>query len=141
MKESAIKSTRTESIALACTTVSSLLLSGRVIACIVYVLQTLASLVTVRPAFAQSTSVAPGVRLEADIEKEDVDGDLKSAMDIYQNIPATRRLPAMCVPRRCCGWPDATRSWANRQSRSMIKLRMTTPTSRRLCRRATGSHC
>jgi Tol biopolymer transport system component len=29
---------------------------------------------------------SPGVRLEAGIEKEDVDGDLKSAMDIYQKI-------------------------------------------------------
>ena len=34
-----------------------------------------------------------GVRLEAGIEKEDVDGDLKSAMDIYQKIAADTSAP------------------------------------------------
>jgi Tol biopolymer transport system component len=33
-------------------------------------------------------SVSPGVRLQAGIEKEEVEGDLKSAMDIYQTIAA-----------------------------------------------------
>ena len=80
MKESAIASTWTESIALACITIVSLLL-------------TLAFLVAVRPAFAQSGPVGAGVRLEAGIEKEDVDGDLKSAMDIYQKIAADTSAP------------------------------------------------
>ena len=42
-------------------------------------------------AFAQSTSA---VRLESGIAKEDVDGDLKSAIDIYQQVatdPAAAR--------------------------------------------------
>ena len=86
MKESSTKPNRTESITLACAAISRLLLSGGAIACFVYLLLTLASLVTVQPLFAQSAAVAAGVRLQAGIEKEDVDGDLKSAMEIYQKI-------------------------------------------------------
>jgi len=64
-----------------------------VVACILYLLLTMASLVLAKPAVAQSTPVAAGVRLEAGIEKEDVDGDLKSAMDIYQKIAADTSAP------------------------------------------------
>jgi len=85
--------TRLESILLAGTAIGGVVLSGGVVACMLYVLLTLASLVTVRPAFAQSSPVAPGVRLEAGIEKENVDGDLKSAMDIYQKIAADDTAP------------------------------------------------
>jgi Tol biopolymer transport system component len=45
-----------------------------------------AFLAGIRPLVAQSASAGAGVRLEAGIEKEDVDGDLKSAMEIYQKI-------------------------------------------------------
>jgi hypothetical protein len=71
MKESSAKANRMERVALACNEIGGLLLNGGMIACILYLLLTLASLVTVRPAFAQSAPVAAGVRLEAGIEKED----------------------------------------------------------------------
>ena len=58
------------------------ILSEAVAASILYLLL-LSSLVVVPPAFAQTTA---GVQLEAGIAKEEVDGDLKSAMEIYQKI-------------------------------------------------------
>jgi hypothetical protein len=73
-----------EKVALGVAAICSLILSGAVAASILYLLMVLSSLVTIRPALAQSTTA--GVRLEAGIEKEDVDGDLKSAMEIYQKI-------------------------------------------------------
>src|SRR5580658_4115375 len=93
MKESSIRTSRMEGDALAFTAISGLLLSSGVMACAVYLLLTLLSLVAVQPAFAQSAPVAAGVRLEAGIEKEDVDGDLKSAMDIYAKITADASAP------------------------------------------------
>lgn len=42
---------------------------------------------SISPAYAQPS---PGVRLQAGMAKEDVDGDLKSAMDIYQKIADDR---------------------------------------------------
>jgi hypothetical protein len=84
---------RTEKLALTFMAACSVALSSGVIAALIYFLLALASLVTVRPAFAQSTPVAAGVRLEAGIEKEDVDGDLKAAMDIYQKIAADTSAP------------------------------------------------
>jgi hypothetical protein len=93
LKESSTTTSRMEETAITCTAISDLLLSSGVIACAVYLLLTLASLVTVQPVFAQSTPVAAGVRLETGIEKEDVDGDLKSAMDIYQKIVTDTAAP------------------------------------------------
>ena len=93
MKESPNGTSRMERVALACTSIGFLLMSGGVVACILYLLLTMASLVLAKPAVAQSTPVAAGVRLEAGIEKEDVDGDLKSAMDIYQKIAADTSAP------------------------------------------------
>jgi Tol biopolymer transport system component len=52
-----------------------------------------APLVVVRPLLAQSSPIGAGVLLESGIEKEDVDGDLKSAMDIYQKIAADNAAP------------------------------------------------
>ena len=93
MKKFPNGTSRMERVALACTSIGFLFLSGGVIACILYLLLTMASLVLAWPAAAQSTPVAAGVRLEAGIEKEDVDGDLKSAMDIYQKIAADTSAP------------------------------------------------
>ncbi len=93
MKESPNGTSRMERVALACTSIGFLFLSGGVTTGILYLLLTMASLVLARPATAQSTPVAAGVRLEAGIEKEDVDGDLKSAMDIYQKIAADTSAP------------------------------------------------
>jgi hypothetical protein len=42
---------------------------------------------------AAAQSTAAGVRLESGIAKEDVDGDLKSAIDIYQKIAADASAP------------------------------------------------
>lgn len=61
---------------------------GRFVLCSLMILSSLAM---VRPAFAQSTTA--GVRLEAGIAKEEVDGDLKSAMEIYQKIAADSSAP------------------------------------------------
>jgi Tol biopolymer transport system component len=93
MQKSLNGTCRMERVAFACTSVGFLLMSGGVIACILYLLLTMASLVMASPAAAQSAPVAAGVRLEAGIEKEDVDGDLKSAMDIYQKIAADASAP------------------------------------------------
>ena len=93
MKESSIRTSRMEGDALASTAISGLLLSSGVMACAVYLVLTLMSLEAVQRAFAQSSPVAPGVRLEAGIEKEDVDGDLKSAMTIYEKIAADTSAP------------------------------------------------
>ena len=84
-KRSKIKAGRRERLTLAITAVA---LRGGVIASLIYLLLTLAWLIAAPPAFTQTAPVGAGVRLEAGIEKEDVDGDLKSAMDIYQKIAA-----------------------------------------------------
>jgi Tol biopolymer transport system component len=52
-----------------------------------------APLITVRPLLGQSSQIGAGVLLESGIEKEDVDGDLKSAMDIYQRIATDNAAP------------------------------------------------
>src|SRR6516165_7422157 len=73
------------------TVIGSMLFSGAAITTLVYLLMALAPLVLVPPAFPQSTTA--GVRLQAGIAKEDVDGDLKSAMEIYQKIADDRSAP------------------------------------------------
>ena len=83
--------TRIERVALAFVAVGYPLFSGAVTLNIVCLFMVLSSLVMVRPAFAQSNTA--GVRLEAGIEKEDVDGDLKSAMAIYQKIASDSSAP------------------------------------------------
>jgi Tol biopolymer transport system component len=93
MNKSPNRTTRMERFVLACTSIGFLFLSGGVIACIFYLLLLMAPLVMARPAAAQPTPVTAGVRLEAGIEMEDVDGDLKSAMDIYQKIAADTSAP------------------------------------------------
>ena len=92
-KRSKIEAGRREQLALGLTAACSVALSGGVIASLIYLLLALASLMAARPAFAQSAPVGAGVRLEAGIEKEDVDGDLKSAMDIYQKIATDTAAP------------------------------------------------
>jgi Tol biopolymer transport system component len=82
--------TRIERVTLAVIGLCYLFFSGAVIVSLIYLLMVLGSLVTIRPAFAQSTA---GVRLEAGIEKEEVDGDLKSAMEVYQKIAADSSAP------------------------------------------------
>ena len=67
--------------------------SRRVVACLLCVMLTLSLIVMLRPALAQNARVSAGVRLEAGIEKEDVDGDLKSAMDIYEKIAVDTSAP------------------------------------------------
>ena len=93
MKEPLKKANLVEGIALACTAAGGLALCGGVAVSILYVLLTLVLLIPARPAYSQTAPVAAGVRLEAGIEKEDVDGDLKSAMDIYQKIAADTSAP------------------------------------------------
>ena len=93
IKRSKIEASKRERLALGLTAACSVTLSGGVIASLIYLLLALASLMAARPAFAQTTPVGAGVRLEAGIEKEDVDGDLKSAMDIYQKIAADTSAP------------------------------------------------
>ena len=83
-----------EKLALAFTAVVSLLFSGVAIGCMFYVAIALSSMALVRPAFSQSSTAA--VRLEAGIAKEEVDGDLKGAIEIYKKIAddsALRRTP------------------------------------------------
>jgi Tol biopolymer transport system component len=83
--------TRIEKVALGVTAVCSLIASGTVLALIVWLSILLSSLVVVQPAFGQSSTA--GVRLEAGIAKEEVDGDLKSATEVYQKIAADSSAP------------------------------------------------
>ncbi len=82
---------RIERVALSMVAICSLIFSGAVTVSILYLAMALSSLLVVRPAFAQSTTA--GVRLEAGIEKEEVDGDLKSATEIYQKIASDPAAP------------------------------------------------
>src|ERR1039458_6233839 len=91
-KRNKIEAGRRERLALAITAACSVALSGGVIASLIYLLLALASLMAAPPAFAQTAPVGAGVRLEAGIEKEEADGDLKSAMDIYQKRSEERRV-------------------------------------------------
>jgi Tol biopolymer transport system component len=80
--------TRIEKAALVSTGFGSLLAAfGGLIS----LLLALSSPMVVRPAFGQFNSAA--VRLEAGVAKEDVDGDLKSAMEIYQKIAGDASVP------------------------------------------------
>ena len=92
MTKSLIK-TGTESVALACTGADGKPVGSPLVACILCAVLTLASLVTVQPVYAQSASLEAGVRLEAGVEKEDVDGDLQSAMDIYVKVASDTSAP------------------------------------------------
>jgi hypothetical protein len=92
-KRSKIEADWQERIVLALTTAVSIMLSGGVVAATLYLLLGLASLMSERMAYAQPAPVAAGVKLEAGIEKEDVDGDLKSAMEIYGKIAADTSAP------------------------------------------------
>jgi hypothetical protein len=98
-----MKKTRIEKIAFASTAIHRLRFRAATarerLACahyqtlkhLVYLLIALVPLVLVPPAFPQSTTA--GVRLQAGFAKEDVDGDLKSAMEIYQKIADDRSAP------------------------------------------------
>jgi Tol biopolymer transport system component len=67
--------------------------SGRVIHSLVWLLLALVLPTSMTPASAQSTPAAAAVRLQAGIEKEDVDGDLPAAMEIYRKIAADPSAP------------------------------------------------
>ena len=88
-----IKADKRARFALALTAAFSVALSSGVITALVYLLLALTLTVSVRPVSGQSEPIGPGVRLQAGIEKEEVDGDLKSAMDIYQKIAADTSAP------------------------------------------------
>jgi Tol biopolymer transport system component len=97
MNEIPTAPTKIERMTLVSVMVSGLLFSEGVIACVICLLLTIASLtiglqLMVQPVLAQAT-VAAGVRLEAGIEKEDVDGDLPAAMDIFQKIAVDKSAP------------------------------------------------
>jgi hypothetical protein len=83
----------TEEPAEAATTAREAALRVGVIVGLIYLLLTLAPFVAVTLAFSQSAPAGAGVRLQAGIEKEDVDGDLVSAMEIYQKVAADTSAP------------------------------------------------
>jgi hypothetical protein len=87
-KRSKIEAGRREQLALGLTAACSVALSGGVIASLIYLLLALASLMASRPAYAQSAPVGAGVRLEAGIEKEDVDGGPEVG---HGHLPEDRR--------------------------------------------------
>src|SRR5580658_2220159 len=86
MNETRIKETMGEKVALAVAAIFSVALSGVVLLSIVFLLLILSLSVLVRPTFAQSSPAA--VQLEGGIAKEEVDGDLKSAIEVYLKIAA-----------------------------------------------------
>src|SRR5215469_6239134 len=74
--------------------VPRLIESSRALAPVLLTLLILALTAAVRPATAQtSSSASPGVLLEAGIEMENVDGDLKAAMSIYEKVAADTSAP------------------------------------------------
>jgi len=76
-------------IAMACAVATS---RGAVSA-VLYLLLALAPVAAVRPIDAQQGPTAAGVLLASGIEKEDGEGDLKSAMEIYQALAADNSAP------------------------------------------------
>jgi Tol biopolymer transport system component len=82
-----------DQLAMVMTAACGVALSTGLIPALIYLLLALAPLVALRPGFGQSAPPSAGMRLQAGIEKEDVDGDLKSAMDIYQKIAANNSVP------------------------------------------------
>jgi hypothetical protein len=87
-EKSIIKADRKERLILAITASCSVALTGGMAASLIYLLLALVSPAAGRPAFAQPGPLGAGIQLQAGIEKEEVDGDLKAAMDIYQKIAA-----------------------------------------------------
>ena len=61
-------------------------MSGGMCSALIYLLLVLAPFVTEKPLQAQQAPAEAGALLQKAIEKEDVDGDLKSAMDIYRKV-------------------------------------------------------
>ena len=92
MNKTPIETTRIEKVALAFTAVCSLIACGGVLINLVWLMTIFTSLVIVRPALGQSTTTA-AVRLESGIAKEDVDGDLKSAIEIYRSVADDQSAP------------------------------------------------
>ena len=84
-----MKSMKLEKLALALTAAFSILLSGVALVSMV-MLGILLSEVTALPMHAQTS---PAVALEAATTKEQVDGDLKTAMADYQKIAADKSAP------------------------------------------------
>lgn len=84
---------RHEQPAIAISTALEVMLSSGVVAAFAFFLLAMLPLVSVRVVVGQSLPASAGVRLQAGIEKEDVDGDLKSAMDIYEKIAADNSAP------------------------------------------------
>jgi Tol biopolymer transport system component len=98
-----LQTDRTERIALAITAAVGVALSTGVIAALIYLLVALGPLMSPPIAHAQAVPPAAGVQLQAGIEKENVDGDLKAAMSIYEKIAsdasATREVRAKALLR------------------------------------------
>jgi Tol biopolymer transport system component len=82
-----------ERVALAITAAIGIALSTGVMAALIYLLIALGSLMYSHIAYAQAAPPAAAVRLEAGIEKENVDGDLKAAMTIYEKIASDASAP------------------------------------------------
>jgi Tol biopolymer transport system component len=88
------RTAKSSNIRFSSATMPKLLEGCGVLARVIATLLIFAPAIAVRLAIAQTTrSTAAGVRLEAGIEKEDVDGDLKSAMTIYEKIAADASAP------------------------------------------------
>jgi len=86
-----MKETRIEKLALAVMAACLLMVSGAMLAGTLWLLMVVGSLAGVPPTFAQTPRA--GARLETGIAKEEVDGDLKSAMEVYRGIAADLSAP------------------------------------------------
>ena len=80
-------------IALAIPARTRLAPTGGVIGLLIYLMLILVTIAGAKAAMAQSVSYAPGVMLQSGIEKEDVDGDVKAAMTIYEKVAADLSAP------------------------------------------------
>jgi hypothetical protein len=82
-----------EEIALEVAVAFGMALSGCAVDLLIYLVLPLLTIGAAKPAIAQTVSSTPGVMLQSGIEKEDVDGDLKTAMSIYEKIAADASAP------------------------------------------------
>jgi Tol biopolymer transport system component len=90
---SSLKADWQERIVLTITAAIGIALSTGMIAALLYLVIAFGSLIASPTAYAQAAPPPAGVQLQAGIEKENVDGDLNSAIGIYQKIAADPAAP------------------------------------------------
>ena len=92
-----MKSERLQNLVIALPVMGSMALSGRLAVSFVWAILGIASPLLAPAAHAQTR---PAIELERAIAKEQVDGDLKTAMAVYQKIGGDQSAPGMLTQRK-----------------------------------------